>query len=206
VVSVTFFLGAVRTEAASQTWYYQELSTGEWVNNGEAGTEWVVYETPVLGTYATFYAASNKDTYAPGESVSVSLAASLGDTGPIITNIVDVITNAVGDVFCWFGIGCDSPTPVGVGANFNGSQFVTCDAGGSTSCSGSFTAPTTPGTYTIGLIGCYASGGTCSSSSMSFVVSNPPAPTVQLNFSLLMNKIKSALESIFTVVKTNSLV
>ncbi|HVB19964.1 MAG TPA: PKD domain-containing protein [Candidatus Paceibacterota bacterium] len=67
--------------------------------------------------------------------------------------------------------GCSYHIPtVGASASFNGAQFNLCNASGSVECTNSFSAPTAPGTYSIGLTGCYGNASNCAASSIPFTV------------------------------------
>ncbi len=155
--------------------------------------------TPYLTVDSTFSAVTDKDTYAPGSPVSVSLAACSGDCatsgnrgvwqgGYTPINVVNKIFTSI------FG-GGGGPPAVGVGADFNGvtstsgqsfngGQFNYCDGPGSSSCARSFYAPKTPGSYTISLDGCF-NGGTqvvnCTASSVPFTVACPAGQTLSAN-------------------------
>lgn len=173
LMSSALFLGGSRAEAASSTWTYVLYTPPD--NSCIYDSTFTCYPES-YNTVATFNAASNKSSYSPGESVAVSLSANVGDTGARITNIIDVVGNVISTVACWFGLSCSSPPIVGVSARFDSSGFVISqDGAGSVSLSGSFNAPTTPGTYAISLSGCWTSGAYCSSSSMAFTVVAPPS-------------------------------
>jgi len=132
-----------------------DLSTGNFVSS--IAPAWVECTVPpVFQNLADFTATTNKDTYSPGENVNISLTAWTS------------ITNS-----CNFFSSCGAV--VGAAAVFGGSQVAQCDAGGGCSISRAFVAPTTPGTYTISLTGCYSSASNCSASSISFVVTAPLA-------------------------------
>lgn len=188
IVASALFLGGARAEAASASWTYVLYTPAD--NSCLYDSTFQCYPA-YYSTVATFYASTNKDTYAPGESIPISLAATIGDTGPVITNILDVAGNVISTVACWFGLSCSSPPIVGVSARFDSSGFVISqDGAGSVSLSGSFNAPTTPGTYAISLSGCWADGSHCSGSSIAITVSAPPSVFLQFSF---LDKVKSML-------------
>lgn len=121
-----------------------------------------------MAALASFFAASDKDIYAPGETATVSVAATIGDAGGS-RNFFDYIFNP----FCIFG--CSSIGGVGASATYI-NTIVYCDASGSCSNTGSFRVPTRPGTYAIVLNGCVP--GTCAPSSLTFTVSAAAAAAV----------------------------
>ncbi|GEM_PF-1808847 len=209
VISASLLLGGSRTEAASTNWTVQTenmTSVGaSWVENdsgvtqypggvidggreyycssGDAPygmnngfyTEWYCFVS--LGTYttqATFDASSNKDQYDPGETVSVTISGASGEQS------YSPNTRGLNAIKCFF-FGCSGSTvhEVGVNASRNGSQFAQCSQGGGCTTSGSFTAPTTPGTYTVNVSGCWYSSSYCNGSSFNITVASPP-PTATL--------------------------
>lgn len=172
-------------------WYYQVSWDSYYTcldsSCGDVGTP--LTQIPAgTANMATFAVNTNKLTYSPGEAVVVSVAGAAGDQGNTFNGWSGVLNN----VLCFF-FGCSAPKGIEVDANFGGLSVAHC--GGSGSCSNgggqTFTAPLTPGTYTILLTGCYAYFNGCyshtgqadgsSSSSITFNVTAPEAvPTVNV--------------------------
>ena len=209
VIFSALISGGNEAMAASTNWTVQTLDTSSvgasWVDNGsgvaqypggviDGGREYYCssgdapygqyngfytdwYCTVSLGTYttrATFDASSNKDQYNPGETVSVTISGASGEQS------YSPNTRGLNAVKC-FLFGCSGSTvqEVGVNASRNGSQFAQCSQGGGCTTSGSFTAPTTPGTYTVNVSGCWYSSSYCNGSSFNITVASPP-PTATL--------------------------
>lgn len=122
----------------------------------------------IMAALGSFFAASDKDIYAPGETATVSVAATIGDAGGS-RNFFDYIFNP----FCIFG--CSSIGGVGASATYI-NTIVYCDASGSCSNTGSFRVPSRPGSYAIVLNGCVP--GTCAPASIAFTVSAAAAAAV----------------------------
>lgn len=147
-------------------------------------------------TAATFAANTNAPSYAPGATITISVAGAAGDQGNGFNGFSSIVNNVLCLLF-----GCTAPKGIGVAANFNGVQVAGCQ--GSGSCSNgagqTFTAPTTPGVgYQIQLTGCYANAGQCSTSSITFDVV-APAANPQVNVWLgYLNDIRSYIKSIFS--------
>ncbi|MDO8553146.1 MAG: hypothetical protein Q7S01_06535 [bacterium] len=131
----------------------------------ENGTTYTICGPEYYITSATFNASTDKDTYTPGETVTVSVSADNG----------------------WYGSG---GTAVGVAAAFGGTQVAQCSLTNVCSASGSFTAPAANGTYTIQLSGCTVTSEYCANSTMAITVESPPpsppesggTPSVTLRF------------------------
>ncbi len=134
------------------------------------GNAYQACSTPVYAADSSYSAQTDQDVYNPGATIHVSLAAAAGGSGT---------SNNLGSFFCLGG--CSGPPYVRVSAAFQTQpQIGACGGNGSASCSGTFTAPTTPGTYVITLGGCIwvAAPGECAASSMTFTVACPVGQTL----------------------------
>ena len=159
-------MGGTRVEAASSSWSYYGSGLGDGVN---------------------FTASTNSNTYAPGATISVSLSAAYfppagyyGSDWPC-----DYSGNSYGprpySIYCPYtqnGTSGYATPQVGVAANLQSQAQIglgNCVHYDLASCSGTFIAPTTPGTYAISLGGCGDGG--CSNSSMTVNVACPSGST-----------------------------
>ena len=179
--SAAMFTGSERVEASQSLWTYSE----QWydtcyVSAGEGGYLLDPNCTPgyVSTVLASFYAATDKDAYAPGETGTVLVSATNGQ--------VDPNTRGLNAIWCLFG--CGSTPAVGVSAN--GVAAASCAATGSCSSTASFVAPSAPGVYPIALNGCYYTGSQCAGSGMSITVTAPPSVLLQFSF---LDKVKTII-------------
>jgi len=186
---LTIFLGSTKVEAASTTWWNSSIYTSadQCPAYMEPDTGWGTYGTPlccatlscpnlqvIAATFTASDGGSGVNTYGPGATITVSVAAWAGGGDN---------TRGLNAISCFF-LGCSGSPGVGVDASFNGVSVAHAEGSGSASFSGSFTAPTAPGSYTINLVGCGGGISGCSTSSISFGVVAPP-PSVFLQFSFL---------------------
>ena len=134
---------------------------------------------------ATFAAVTNKDVYAPHETVTASLYSATGQQGNNVGGWITggLLGSALHSIMCFF-FGCSTPPTVSVTATLQpglhftstNSTSVQTAAAGATSGSFTFTAPAASGTYVINLLGCYYDGSQCAPSSMSFSVQGAACP------------------------------
>ena len=140
------------------TVYSYEIMTSDGVVPGSfPSSACKMYEST---QYFAANTAKEVDTYTPGEPITVFLGAQasggfeFGGWSGLTTSLLwNPIT---GPISCFLFGGCDDPPYVGLQALSQGQTVAGwCGSAGSTSCSGTFNAPTTPGNYSIHLDGCY---------------------------------------------------
>lgn len=129
---------------------------------------YLLANTATFHPSATFYAGTNKNSYAPGEVISMNVAAAGGNQGSNFNGWSGLLNG----IFCFF-LGCSSPPGIGVSASIAGAGGASCDASGGCTSTQSFLAPSTPGTHTVSLTGCYVNGNNCASSSFTITVTAP---------------------------------
>ncbi|HCC06405.1 TPA: hypothetical protein DEP94_03565 [Candidatus Nomurabacteria bacterium] len=196
-------------------WYYVYSWDAYWVCWDDTENSCVWTEMPAGSvTLATFAVNTDKLTYAPSEVVILSLAGAAGDQGSTFSGFSGIVN----DTLCFF-FGCSAPKGIEVDTNFAGLSVAHCS--GSGSCSNgagqTFTAPATPGTYTILLTGCYAYFNGCYahtgqldgtiSSSITFDVVAPSQPLPSVNVWLgTFNEVKYYFKNLFSKSKNLNLV
>ena len=133
-------------EAASTTWAYTNPA-GQSCGSGQDGYDnCTPYPATDLASFGAADGQTETYTYAPGAKVSVSVLAGGGGGSSFIG--ADLITHQILNFL--FG---SATKAVGAEAYFNEVIVAHCAATGSCTGSGTFTAPSIPGTYTIHLRG-----------------------------------------------------
>lgn len=134
------FIGQEKVEASSATWTYSKTTF--------VGT---------ITTVGSFSASTNKNSYTPGETITVTLSA----------------TDLGGGSCAVLSWNCTSKKGMRITATL-GTQSVTNNQTADWAVARTLTAPSTPGTYTIGLDGgWYDTSAFTAASSMSITVAAP---------------------------------
>jgi hypothetical protein len=185
--SVTWTTGYYPPVCVTDIWYIQP--TNKWgFNSGPAyyatidvNGNYVVYTTPVGWTMTSdpntggFQVCQNSPPYAPLASFSaaVNKSTAYAPGEAVIVNVLgyNVFFNVAIGGSASFGTFSMSESPAYPGCGGTDTFGVYARV-----CTGSFPAPTTPGTYTINVMGCSLSIYYCTGNTLTFTVVAPVTP------------------------------